>query len=79
MSNTSEYTEHNETCWLGGECKNPVDYDVTHGYEGLYKETHGICEDHISEAIKNLSQSVSGWGEVLPLIIVRRNKEGHAK
>lgn len=75
MSTTPEYTEHNETCWLGGECENPVDYDITHGYEGIYKKTHGICKSHIAEAVWNLNCPVSGWGEALPLIAVRRKKE----
>lgn len=67
------YDAQDETCWLGGECENPPDYDITHGYEGLYIETHGICSHHIAEAVDNLSRPVAGWGDPLPLKIVRRS------
>lgn len=70
-------SDNDDTCWLGGECENAPDYDVTHGYEGFYVETHSICKDHIAEAVENLSRPVHGWGNPLPLTIVRRSKGEH--
>lgn len=65
---------HDERCWLGATCENLPDYDITYGFEGLFVETHGICKGCIAEAIDNLSRPVAGWGDPLPLTIVRRAK-----